>query len=403
MSWNFDNRLTGADTDETPGNEVTYQWDALARRVARDDGTNVTVFVQSDEQTIADYNFGSPATSPIYNYVFASYIDEPGVRIDSSGTKMYYHRNQQYSIYAVTDSSGNVVERYAYTAYGQPTILDASGTQITSSAINNRYMYTGREWDETLSLYHFRARTLDPSLGRFVNRDPLGFVDGLSVYRAYFAPTSLDPEGTHKITFDDTCTAAEQAIVLKAWSDAIHAGAFAIEQITALFDESTPMHERLTIYKKYRIFFEKPCQSNPTKLGEATLGVDEIVGPIQTVIKKTVEGMNNKPITIYCDGSYCDGKKFAYHYDPTVGYSSIVFCPKFFNGATDRDRAALAFHEATHKWGSTNDYAYMIGRPTALSTCGDFAPDYEGGLLSQRKLCDNASTYENFLWKFCLD
>ena len=31
------------------------------------------------------------------------------------------HRNQQYSIYAITDSAGAVSERYAYTAYGQPS------------------------------------------------------------------------------------------------------------------------------------------------------------------------------------------------------------------------------------------------------------------------------------------
>jgi hypothetical protein len=69
-----------------------------------------------------------------------------------------YQSNQQYSITAVTTSSGSAAERYAYTAYGQPTILDGSGSVLSSSAINNRYTYTGREWDQTLGLYHFRAR-----------------------------------------------------------------------------------------------------------------------------------------------------------------------------------------------------------------------------------------------------
>ncbi len=35
--------------------------------------------------------------------------------------------NQQYSIVALTDSSGNVSERYAYTAYGQTTFLERFG------------------------------------------------------------------------------------------------------------------------------------------------------------------------------------------------------------------------------------------------------------------------------------
>ena len=82
-----------------------------------------------------------------------------------------YHRNQQYSITAMTTSSGAVAERYAYTAYGQSTILNASGTVLTSSAVGNRYTYSGREWDETLGLHHFRARWMSPLAGRFLGRE----------------------------------------------------------------------------------------------------------------------------------------------------------------------------------------------------------------------------------------
>ena len=76
---------------------------------------------------------------------------------EATSATWHYQRNQQYSITAVTTSSGSVAERYAYTAYGQPTILDGSGSVLSSSAINNRYTYTGREWDQALGLYHFRA------------------------------------------------------------------------------------------------------------------------------------------------------------------------------------------------------------------------------------------------------
>jgi RHS repeat-associated protein len=106
-----------------------------------------------------------------------------------------YHRNQQYSITAITTSTGAVAERYAYTAYGQPTILNASGTVLTSSAVGNRYTYTGREWDETLGLHHFRARWMSPLAGRFLGRDPIGYVDGYNCYQHYFALSKVDPSG----------------------------------------------------------------------------------------------------------------------------------------------------------------------------------------------------------------
>jgi len=55
------------------------------------------------------------------------------------------------------------------------TIADSSGSVISDSAIANRYTYTGREWDEGLSLYHYRARMYDAVSGRFVSSDPIGF------------------------------------------------------------------------------------------------------------------------------------------------------------------------------------------------------------------------------------
>jgi hypothetical protein len=77
MTWDFDNRLSSADVDNDSTDDVTYQFDALGRRVRRDDCTSDTVFLQSGQQTIADYPSGTAATSPTYTYVYASYIDEP--------------------------------------------------------------------------------------------------------------------------------------------------------------------------------------------------------------------------------------------------------------------------------------------------------------------------------------
>jgi RHS repeat-associated protein len=108
------------------------------------------------------------------------------------------HRNQQYSIIGLTNASGTLVERYTYTAYGTLGIYDASGTVRTTSTYANRYTYTGREYDADLALFHFRARWYDPSTGGFISRDPLGYVDGMSLYRGYFGVEGVDFDGRMK-------------------------------------------------------------------------------------------------------------------------------------------------------------------------------------------------------------
>ena len=96
---------------------------------------------------------------------------------------------------ALTNAAGTLVERYTYSAYGTLGIYDANGTVRSSSTYANRHTYTGREWDGDLRLYHFRARWYDPATGGFVTRDPLGYVDGMSLYRGYFGVQFIDAYG----------------------------------------------------------------------------------------------------------------------------------------------------------------------------------------------------------------
>jgi RHS repeat-associated protein len=52
--------------------------------------------------------------------------------------------------------------------------------------------------NQNLLLRYKRARIYSAQLGRFISRDPLGFVDGMSLYRAYFVPDAMDPTGTDR-------------------------------------------------------------------------------------------------------------------------------------------------------------------------------------------------------------
>jgi hypothetical protein len=41
---------------------------------------------------------------------------------------------------------GNVIESYGYDAFDAPTFYNGAGTQISASAYQNRFLFTGREY-----------------------------------------------------------------------------------------------------------------------------------------------------------------------------------------------------------------------------------------------------------------
>jgi RHS repeat-associated protein len=197
--WDFDNRLSSATTGSTT---VSHKYDALGRRVAHTVGSMTTVFVHCGQRIFVDYILGSTPASSTYRYVYAKYIDEPVMRWQrSNNSSTYYHRNDQFSIVALTNSTGTTVERYAYSGYGVPTIASGTGTTLSATAYNNRYLYTGREWDSDLQQYHFRFRVYDPELGRFTRTDPSGYRDGQNLFGNYFSPSKTDPLGLEALNY----------------------------------------------------------------------------------------------------------------------------------------------------------------------------------------------------------
>ena len=114
------------------------------------------------------------------------------------------------------DGSDYVLFAHAYNGSGQTPRGDMAlmtGSRVISRAANP-YFFTGRRLDvydiqdantpnhftddkAGLVLYYYRARTMDPVLGRFLQRDPLGYLSGTALYEyCESAPVwQLDPTG----------------------------------------------------------------------------------------------------------------------------------------------------------------------------------------------------------------
>ena len=101
------------------------------------------------------------------------------------------------SVTALSNMNGQIAERYVYDAFGNTQILDAGLSVLSASAVGNSILFTGRRLDVESALYDYRARIVSPDLGRFLQPDPLGYIDGLNLY-AYVSNNPLnwiDPWG----------------------------------------------------------------------------------------------------------------------------------------------------------------------------------------------------------------
>jgi RHS repeat-associated protein len=82
-------------------------------------------------------------------------------------------------------STGQIINRYEYDAYGQPTIRNRQCTE-TYSYSGNSFLFTGRETDildnGSLKIQYNRNRSYDYATGRWLQRDPAGYVDSFNLY-----------------------------------------------------------------------------------------------------------------------------------------------------------------------------------------------------------------------------
>ena len=134
-------------------------------------------------------------------YVHGPDLDAPLAFFENSRA-YFVHQNPVGSVFAISDASGKMLERYHYDEFGRSLgVLDDQFAPRTNPATGNRLRFQGRPALTPPGLFDFRARAYDPDLGRFLQTDPLGLNGDSNLYR--FAGnnplTYADPLGMDRV------------------------------------------------------------------------------------------------------------------------------------------------------------------------------------------------------------
>lgn len=224
------NRLTKVYDDNDADGEpdagellATYEYDGLRRRIVET--------IEGDPDVVRDSYYNEAwqvlevrrdgDVDAQKQFIWdRRYVDSPIIRFHDANTDgdyddvgddvLYYIVDANFNVTAVVDTSGAVVERYAYDSYGKVTILDGTTGGQTDwatdadglSDVDNRILYAGYHFDAETGLYLARNRIHHSTLGRWLQRDPMGYLDGMSLYEyVRSGPVNrLDPMGLSLIT-----------------------------------------------------------------------------------------------------------------------------------------------------------------------------------------------------------
>ncbi|MEN9907652.1 MAG: hypothetical protein RLZZ540_793 [Bacteroidota bacterium] len=108
---------------------------------------------------------------------FVTYIGGDGytapIVLKSDGTTqnyLYLQRDYQGSIVAISDATGQVLEKRLFDAWGNVLVQDGAGNVLTGLTILDRG-YTGHEHLQSVGLIHMNGRLYDAKLHRFLQPD----------------------------------------------------------------------------------------------------------------------------------------------------------------------------------------------------------------------------------------
>jgi RHS repeat-associated protein len=203
LAWDAWNRLVQASHADA-SIVGRYQYDGLTRRVWKrtlEGGLGLADrhFYYSDQWQVLEERFGDLSVAQRQFVWGLRYADDLILRDSPDPLPQYnrlYATHDQWHCTGIVDETGEVVQRYAYDAFGNPLALSA-GFFPSDYFYYWETKFGAYRWDWETETYQVRFRHYQPRLGRWLSRDPVQERGGLRLF-AYVennAANAVDSKG----------------------------------------------------------------------------------------------------------------------------------------------------------------------------------------------------------------
>jgi RHS repeat-associated protein len=174
-----------------------FSYDALGRRDTIQNNSNFALdeYFSSNWQVVEEDQQGAVQNQFVWSSVYVDALVEQ----DSGSSRWYAQQDANWNVTAMLTSNGTVANRFVYDPYGKGSQYDASWN--LQGGIGNGtwfYFFQGGRFDAGTGLYNFRNRDYAPTLGRWMEQDPVGYKTGdndLYRYEKDEPVDSRDPTG----------------------------------------------------------------------------------------------------------------------------------------------------------------------------------------------------------------
>jgi len=174
-----------------------YAYDGDGMRIRKTRGQDITNYLWAGSEFAGEYD-GNGGIKAIWFLAGG-----PAAILDMPGTPHWYLHDGLGSVRALCLNDGWISDSYFYSEFGEQV---PGPPGMPPPTTYNPLRYTGQYLDVETGNYYLRARYYDPSAGRFMTRDPIGFAGGINLYTycGNNPVNAIDPLGldTYLLFFD---------------------------------------------------------------------------------------------------------------------------------------------------------------------------------------------------------